>query len=104
MEFMITTKEQEKSPSLAEIIGDPHEVDRELQQFRRDTLVLSERRANLLKRYPQRWIAIYQGKVRANAESLQQVLEKADALGLPREKLVVRFINRHPRSTAIRAG
>lgn len=82
-------------PTLMEIIGDPVRLDAELQRFRADTKLLSSRRMNLMAKYPKRWIAIYDGQVRADALSLKQVLAKVDELSLPREGVVVRFVDRN---------
>ncbi len=81
-------------PTLAEIIGDPKRLDAELQKFRKDTKLLSSRRVNLLAKYPKRWVAIYDGQIQADALSLKQVLTKIDELNLPRERVVVRYVDR----------
>ena len=81
-------------PTLAELIGDPQRLDAELQKFRQDTKLLSSKRMNLIAKYPKRWVAIYDGQVRADARSLKQVLTKVDELQLPREGVVVRYVDR----------
>ena len=84
-------------PTLAEIIGDPKRLDAELQQFRKDSKLLSSKRMNLLAKYPKRWVAIYDGQVRADAPSLNELLVRVDALTLPRERVVVRYVDRNLR-------
>ena len=84
-------------PTIQEIIGDPKAVDAGLQKFRNDTRVLSSKRANLIAKYPKRWVAIYDGKVQANARNLSQLLAIVDNLNLPREGIVVRYIDRNLR-------
>ena len=64
--------------TVQEIIGDPKRVDADLQAFRRDARLLSSRRAHLVKRYPKRWIAIFDHEVRADGARLTQVLSKVD--------------------------
>lgn len=83
--------------TVAEIIGDPKQVDAELQAFRRDSKILSSRRARLIEKYPKKWVAIYDGKVQASALSLNSVLASVDKLGLPRESVVVRYVDRNLR-------
>lgn len=94
---MSLTKPRSGSVSIEEIVGDPTKVEADLQQFRKDTGVLSRRSANLIAKYAKRWIAIYDGEVRADAISLGQLLTKIDAQKLPREKTVVRYIARSKR-------
>lgn len=84
-------------PTLAELIGDPKRVDAELQKFRKDSRLLSSRRVNLIEKYPKRWIVIYDGEVRADARSLNQLLTKVDELNLPREEAVIRYVDRNLR-------
>ena len=84
-------------PTLADIIGDPKRVDAELQRFRKDARLLSSKRMNLRARYPQRWVVLYDGQVRADAETLKQALARADELHLPREQTVIRYVDRDVR-------
>lgn len=83
--------------TLAEIIGDPKVVDAELQKFRKDSRILSSRRVNLIAKYPKRWVAIYDGKVQADAMSLKQLLMTMDEQGLPRQEAVIRYVDRNLR-------
>src|SRR5437773_1804462 len=82
--------------TIKQIIGDPRTLDEELNQYRRDSALLSSR--DLIRKYAKRWIAIYGGKVRAEARSMEEVLEKADSQGLPRDRIVVQYIDDKPRT------
>ena len=84
-------------PTLAELIGDPQRLDAELQKFRKDTKLLSSKRMNFIAKYPKRWIAIYDGQVQADARSLKQILTKVDEMQLPREGVVIRYVDRNLR-------
>ena len=84
-------------PTIQEIIGDPKQLDAELQRFRKDSKVLSSRRANLTAKYAKKWVAIYDGRVRASAPSLNSVLAEVEKLGLPRESVVVRYVDKNIR-------
>lgn len=86
-----------QNSTIEEIIGDPKRLDAELQNFRKDTQILSSRRANLIKKYQKKWVAIYEGKVQASAPSINSVLQAVDKLGLPRENIVVRFVDKNVR-------
>lgn len=78
-----------------EVIGDPNEIAAEMDQFRCDAEFLSER-ADLVDLYPERWIAVYGGVVQTDAADLEGLIEKIDAMGLPRGRLAVRFMTKSP--------
>ncbi len=82
---------------LREIIGDPRRLDAEMQQFRRDTKLLSSKHRDFSAQYPKRWIAVYGGRVQADALTLEQLLVKLDALQVPREHTVIRYMSQNPR-------
>ena len=84
-------------PSLREIIGDPKRLDAELQQFSKDAKLLSSQYTHLRKKYPNRWVAVFGGEVRADAESLDHLLARMDALQIPRGKAVVRHMSQTTR-------
>ena len=93
---------RKKKPSISraaieKIIGDPSQIDLELQEFRRDTNLLSSQ-ADYIDKYPKRWIAIYNGTVQADARSLKEVLAAIDILKLPRERVIVRYVDRNLRA------
>ncbi len=83
--------------SLQEIIGDPQRLDADLQRFRKDAKMLSSKRINFAEKYPNRWVAIYGGKVQADADSLDYLLARLDALKIPRGKAVIRCMNQSMR-------
>ena len=82
--------------TIEQIIGDPKKLDEELQEFREDAKVLST--PGLIDKYPKRWIAIYEGEVRAEARSINEVLNSADKQGLPRESVIIQYVDRTPRT------
>jgi hypothetical protein len=84
--------------AVLEHLGDPADVDRELQRFRKAARVLSSQRARLIDRYPKQWVAVYDGRVRARGRTLQAVMKQVDKEGLPREHTVVRFIDKNHRT------
>lgn len=81
-----------------DLLGDPREVDRELASFRRTARVLSSDHPRLIDEYPQQWIVAFEGKVRASGDTLASVLKQADVEGLPRDKIIVRHIDRNQRT------
>ena len=83
---------------LLELIGNPEEIDRNLQIFRRTAGRLSGRHPRLIEKYHKRWVGLHSGRVRAHGRSLKAVLKGIDAKGLSREHTIVRFIHKEPRT------
>lgn len=83
--------------NLLSLIGDPHRLDADLQKFRKDVKLLSSRYRDFSAEYPKRWIAVYGGKVQADADSLDHLLARLDALKIPRGKAVIRYMNQNMR-------
>ena len=84
--------------SILDLIGNPKEIDRDLQSFRKTAQRLSSRHPRLIDKYPKQWVALHSGRVRAHGRSLKGVLREIDAKGLSREQTIVRFINKEPRT------
>ena len=83
--------------SLREIIGDPQRLDADLQKFRKAAKRLSSQRTDLLTRYPNRWVGFYDGYVRADAPTLEQLLVRLDELQIPRKEAVIRYVDQNLR-------
>jgi hypothetical protein len=86
------------SMDIAKIIGDPRQVDRELAQFRRTSKLLSADRPRLVDLYAQRWVALYDGTVRAVADTVEEVLAEVEKEGIPKEHVIVRFVDKELRT------
>lgn len=84
--------------TILELLGDPKDVDRGLQDFRKAAQVLSSRHPRLIDRYSKKWVAVYRGQVRASGKVFASVLAEVDKKGLPREHVIVRFIDRNQRT------
>jgi hypothetical protein len=78
-------------------IGDPKKVDKELRKFRRSSKVLSSDNPRLIDRYPKKWVAVYDGQVQAQAKTLPALMTALERLGLPKEDVIVRFIDKDDR-------
>jgi hypothetical protein len=76
-------------PEIAEIVGDLHELDLSLRRFRHSAEVWAEEFESFLERYEGKWVALYDGEVVLVAETLEEILDLADAQGLPRTELFV---------------
>ena len=83
--------------SILEQLGDPADVARELKAFCQSARSLDRQLPDLVDRYPNQWVAVLDGKVRAHGRTLQDVIKKIDQKGLPREQTIVRFIDKGER-------
>ena len=84
--------------AVLEQLGDPRDVERDLRSFRRTARVLSSSHPRLIDRYPKQWVALYRGRVRASGSTFTSVMAQIDKKGLPREHIIVRFIDRNQRT------
>lgn len=84
--------------AILDLIGDPHEVDRELRSFRRTARILSSDHPRLIDKYSGQWIAAYDGKVRAFGRTLHSVLSKVEKQGIPKRQVIVRYIDKNQRT------
>lgn len=79
-------------------LGNPAEAARQLARFRRAAKALSFKHPRFIEEFPQQWIVVYVGEVRAQGESLHSALLQAERLNIPVEKAIVRFIDRNERT------
>lgn len=83
---------------MKQILGDANKIDRELQQFRMSAESLSSSQPRMIEQYPKQWVVLYKGEVRASASTFDAALATATELGLPRENIIVRFIDKNQRT------
>jgi hypothetical protein len=78
----------------AEYLGaTPKKLDRELRAFSRAARLLSSSHSRLIDKHPKQWVAIYDGKVRASAKSLDAIVSKLERQGLPPNEAIIRYID-----------
>ena len=82
--------------SLEALLGDPREVVKGLEDFGKSEALLSSSEPRMADRYPDEWIGLYAGEVRAHEPTLDAVLTELDSLGLPHEGVLVRYIAKNP--------
>ena len=68
----------------------------DLAQFRKLRARLTNERAYLVEKYPDKWIAMGKGGVVATAATRGEVLEAIDRMGIVRSDTVVEFIDTDP--------
>ena len=67
-------------------------VQAELERHRQDALWLDAHRDELLATHPERWVAVFEGRVVAIAEEFGELLEQIDARGVPRGCFVHEYL------------
>lgn len=78
----------------AEYLGDtPKNIARDLRAFSRTAQIFSSNERRLLKKYPEQWVALYGGKVRASAKSFDEVLSKLKQQGVPANHAFIRYMD-----------
>ena len=93
-----TRAEEARKQSILDQLGNPADIDRELQCFRRSARALSSRHPRFVDRYHKKWVAVHEGKAKAQGRTLQSVWRQIDSKGLPREHIIVRYIDRNQRT------
>ena len=68
------------------------QVKEELQRFGADIEYLQEHREELLGRYPERWVAVYNLQVVAAARDIKTLIRKLDRKGVPPEHTYCEYL------------
>jgi hypothetical protein len=82
--------------TIEELMGDPDQNARDSQAANVNFRAMAAQWDTLVKKYPDKFIAFYQGKVRASSVDLMRLLARMDKLGVPRRGTIVHFVNAHP--------
>jgi hypothetical protein len=64
-----------------------------LARCRSDALWLDAHRDELLREYPERWVAVFDGRVVATAAELRDLIDQLDAGDGLRERAVIEFVS-----------
>ena len=75
--------------------GDPAEVWKGLISFSDSVHEFSE--SALLDQYLHEWVAVHDRKVVSHAGSFDEVLSMVEAKNIPRESLIIRYVDDEPR-------
>lgn len=65
----------------------------ELERYRTDALYFEQHRPDLLRRYPDRWIAVYNQAIVGTAKRLPHLLKTLDKRGLPRGQVFIEHLS-----------
>lgn len=89
---------EDKAKFIQEFMGDPRKIADELKRYRKSALMLSRQRPRMIEKFPQKWIALFDGEVKATDKSFDKLMEKIDEQKLPRGEILVRFIDNTQRT------
>ncbi len=76
----------------------PRELASSLMEFSESAKILSGDHARLIEEFPDKWIAVARGAVRAHGDTMEEVLAKVDEARIPRSEVIIRLIEREPRT------
>jgi Family of unknown function (DUF5678) len=78
----------------AEYLGvSPKKIARDLRAFSRTGQFLSSNERRLLKKYPEQWVGLYDGEVRASAKSIDEVISKLEKQELPLSESIIWYMD-----------
>jgi hypothetical protein len=83
---------------LALLGGPPAQVGRELDEFAASARALSSDHPRFIDEYPQQWVGVFQGQLRARGKTLKSVLAQLGEQGIRSEHALIRFIERDQRT------
>ena len=71
-----------------------HELQAELQRFKRDTQYYEAHREELLTQYPEQWVAVFNQQVVGAAPDFEQLLALLEQSGIPVERTLIEHVTR----------
>lgn len=78
------------------IVINEETLNRRMDEFARDTEFLQSLMPELRKQCPDRWVAVYQEKVVADAPTIKGMMRKLEQKGIPRGQVAAAFIRAKP--------
>ena len=82
---------------ILEMVGDLSIMAAELQQFEEDAKFFNDSYVDLLKRYPDQWVAVHKSEVRATAPTQEEVLDMLSEQGLDSRHVFVGVVETEPK-------
>jgi len=89
--------DRKREDAILSIIGDPKLIRKEMADFRRTARKFSSKKLHLVSKYRKQWVAAFEGEVVAHAASMSGLLRILEEKHIPREKTMIRFIDKAPR-------
>ena len=72
-----------------------------MAEFRASAQLLSSEHPRMITEYPKQWVALHGGVVRATSRTLRGLLSALERRAIPRESVVVRFIEKDQRTMVL---
>ena len=69
------------------------EIADQLRDFSASARLLSDKRQDFLKKYPQKWVSVYRGETVAHADTIEDLMDEMEKAGIPASNAVIRFID-----------
>lgn len=76
-------------------------ISSEFRCFRKSGLLFSSHHKRMIDKYPEQWVAVYDGKVKAHDHDYDIVLSRIDQIGIPRELTLMRYITKNRSSMVL---
>ena len=95
-------KSQEELRRVIEEMGGTERIAEKLKQFTRDKEFVSKHWEELLRQYPDKWIAVLRGRVIAFADDLKTLIGSIPEED--RSATVVKFLNANPKPLILMAA
>ena len=71
-----------------------HELQAELKRFKQNTQYYEAHREDLLKQYPEQWVAVFNQQVVGAAPDFDQFLTTLEQSGIPAERALIEHVTR----------
>ena len=77
-------------------MGDPTEAGEAMLAFTKTAQYVHSNWPQLVAQYNDRWIAAYDEKVQVDGETLEEVIEAIDDMGIPKSDTIIKFATNRP--------
>ena len=88
----------EKKRKILGLLGDPSEAAAGLAAFRDLAIRMDREHSELLRLYPDRWVAMSRDGVVATAATIDDLFRQVDELQIPHHEVVHDYMDTNPRS------
>jgi len=101
----MTKRSREEIKQMLEAMGGLEQIAREGEQFSKDIRTFSRMLPEWLGRYPNRWVAVYNGKVVGTSKKRRWLERRLSAKGIDPDCAVIRYLEpNRPRRVVIIAA
>jgi chaperone required for assembly of F1-ATPase len=77
---------------------DPRAIAKQIHDFRRSAVMFSSDAPRMIEKYEDKWIAVLDGVVRAEAHDFEALFAEILAQGISRQHVLVRHVQRDERT------